>query len=388
MAEDDAGPVVESAADIVHAEHVAAWPHHTPRSSRSRGRDKLPPFNPQPVVFDFDVEPPPTEWLVKGLVPAHGVTLFTGDTATGKTFLGLDLARAVLQGGQWLGRDVRQGSVIVVDAENSKGNIHRRLRALSVVADDLAQLQYYLGSNAQVGDGARHDEWIAGVLAEASNPRLLTLDTAMSSTALTEVNDNSVVTRLLTRIGTIAKAHGCAVLLMHHTRKPQQGQGGGRAAQVLGAGQWRAQAECHIAISKANGDKELSTDEDGTVHSAFELDLTVEKMRDGVEPRPQRVRVETMSHDDRLQTVVVTATDAPRRSEDPARMTKSEHMQEAIRDALRERPMNSRDLGLKVGADHLGSTFKRARGGLVEAGVIAENEAKEWTMLPDPEPEI
>jgi hypothetical protein len=291
-------------------------------------------------------------------------------------------------GGTWLGRDVSPGDAIVVDEENGRAMIHRRLRALGVTSDTAKRLDYFAGNAAQLGDDGRHDEWLHRLMAAATDPRLLVIDTAMSATALNDVNDNTDVGKLLARLGRIVKAYDCAAVLLHHERKAQQGSGGnGRSARVMGANQFRAQVEAHIGVASV-GEKEHTRDPDGTERAAFELDVSVEKLRDGVEPPVQRARIETVSHEDRLQTVQITAADAPPPSEDPARMTKTQLMTAAITVALKAAPLSSADLASAVGCKLDDSTFKRVRRAMDKANVIEKNEADVWTLAIDPEPAI
>jgi hypothetical protein len=69
------------------------------------------------LVFDGDESLRCPEWLAYALVPVEGAGMLFGETNTGKTFTALDLAVRVAAGKPWLGRAVKQGSVVFVEAE-------------------------------------------------------------------------------------------------------------------------------------------------------------------------------------------------------------------------------------------------------------------------------
>lgn len=48
-----------------------------------------------PVVWDEDTLPNPTQWLVRDLIPVGSAGLLVGESRAGKTFLAMDLARAL-----------------------------------------------------------------------------------------------------------------------------------------------------------------------------------------------------------------------------------------------------------------------------------------------------
>jgi hypothetical protein len=60
-----------------------------------------------PVVWDGDVLPNPTQWLVRDLVPMGSAGLLVGESRAGKTFLAIDLARALSKGGLFVTKQAR-----------------------------------------------------------------------------------------------------------------------------------------------------------------------------------------------------------------------------------------------------------------------------------------
>jgi RecA-family ATPase len=88
----------------------------------------------------FAGQPVPQQmWLIPDLIPAGNVTILSGDGATGKSLLALQLAVAVATGGDWLGWTPPVGRVAYVSAEDEIDELHRRLDRM---LPDLTRLGY------------------------------------------------------------------------------------------------------------------------------------------------------------------------------------------------------------------------------------------------------
>jgi hypothetical protein len=87
---------------------------------------KSPPLIP--VYWDGDVPVRGANWLVRDLIPMKASGLLVGESRAGKTFLALDLARALSRGGSFLSKPARQGGTLYLAAE-APGTIPGRLKA-------------------------------------------------------------------------------------------------------------------------------------------------------------------------------------------------------------------------------------------------------------------
>jgi hypothetical protein len=74
-----------------------------------------------------NVEVPEQEWAVENRIPLGYTTLFSGEGASGKSLLQLQLSVAHVLGKDWLGTPVRQGPALFIDAEDNENIIHKRL---------------------------------------------------------------------------------------------------------------------------------------------------------------------------------------------------------------------------------------------------------------------
>lgn len=87
----------------------------------------------------FSGEAPAQEWLVRDTIPAFVPGLFTAQGDTGKGYKTLDLGLQIsggatstlVEGGGWFGRSVEmEGSTVILTAEDSQDEVHRRLNSL------------------------------------------------------------------------------------------------------------------------------------------------------------------------------------------------------------------------------------------------------------------
>jgi len=60
----------------------------------------------------------PVAWLVEGLLPYGGIALIASEAGKGKTWLAMDMCKAVASGKPFLGRATRHTKVLYLDHEN------------------------------------------------------------------------------------------------------------------------------------------------------------------------------------------------------------------------------------------------------------------------------
>nr|WP_255607875.1 AAA family ATPase [Ancylobacter sp. Lp-2] len=88
---------------------------------------------------------PDRPWHVDDLIPAGTVTGLSGDGATGKSTIALQLGVVTVAGGYWLGRSTARGACVYLTAEDDVDEVHRRLdaitRGMEVELADLADLK-------------------------------------------------------------------------------------------------------------------------------------------------------------------------------------------------------------------------------------------------------
>ena len=87
-----------------------------------------PTFNRIINPTDWEGAPiPPQEWIVPDYIPHKTVTLLSGDGATGKSLLGLQIAVARALAREWIGLLPEPGRTLILSAEDDADEMHRRL---------------------------------------------------------------------------------------------------------------------------------------------------------------------------------------------------------------------------------------------------------------------
>lgn len=64
---------------------------------------------------------PPLQWRIKGVLPAHGLAALYGPSASGKSFLAMDMAAAIANGQSWFDCRVSAAPVVYVALEGEAG---------------------------------------------------------------------------------------------------------------------------------------------------------------------------------------------------------------------------------------------------------------------------
>ena len=97
----------------------------------SRGKGSVG-GGPQPLKWYYRGEKvplPPLGWLVQGIVPRHGVGAIAGASGTGKSYVAMELAGALLLGTEFAGHEIKKtGGVLWLAAETPQ-HVPPRLEA-------------------------------------------------------------------------------------------------------------------------------------------------------------------------------------------------------------------------------------------------------------------
>jgi hypothetical protein len=157
---------------------------------------------------------PEPKWIVPGLLPT-GLASLAGRPKLGKSWLALQLAAAVAEGGSFLGRQVQQGPVLFIALEDPPLRLRERVRRLWVERG--AAIQFYTDWPALNGEQGMYK--LEMTLAE-SKPRLVVIDTlARAYDRRIEWNSVSEATEAMGTLQRLAHEHECCILTVDHHRK-------------------------------------------------------------------------------------------------------------------------------------------------------------------------
>jgi len=159
-------------------------------------------------------------YLIEELLPERSLGVLVGDSGLGKSPLVYQMGLCVASGVPFLGRAVRQGSVLFLDFENGLGQVDGMLDglcrhlALSQTPDNLFLWNLNDADSDYVAKGYN----ALNVILE-TKPTLTIVDSLTGLYPEIE-NQNSNATKALQELRGVMRKCGTSILSLHHTRKP------------------------------------------------------------------------------------------------------------------------------------------------------------------------
>jgi hypothetical protein len=166
------------------------------------------------LIPDFD-------YLVDGLIPSGGMISIFGASASGKTFLALDIARAIETGVEWRGRAVKQGLVVYVAAEGASG-FPARLSAYKKTRPDLAYGAFRLIRNCpNLGEVPGDMRALVSSIKSAADehgspPAAIFVDTLSQTLAGANENGDGMTSMIFNCQTLLKEFPGVSVFVIHH----------------------------------------------------------------------------------------------------------------------------------------------------------------------------
>ncbi|MCX5496177.1 AAA family ATPase [Kaistia dalseonensis] len=163
---------------------------------------------------DFD----PVSFVVPRFIPI-GLTLLAGKPKIGKSWLLLNIARAVAQGGVLFGEVTEPGSVLVLALEDNERRLKARLKTM-LGSSPPPETMHMTTKCPRIGEGCEQaiTEWVK----TADRPRLVIVDVLgqvrPKSDSKRAYDDDYAAIGPLKKIADDA---GIAIIVCHHTRKEQ-----------------------------------------------------------------------------------------------------------------------------------------------------------------------
>jgi len=241
------------------------------------------------VAFEtlLSSELPEPQWAVPGFLP-EGVTLLAGKPKMGKSWLALDLALAVAQGGTALGSlPTRGGHVLYLGLEDSRRRMYDRGRKLLGALAPPRELTY-TGIWAPLHEGGLTDleTWLQQ---QQQQVRLVIIDTLArvrpAGTGQVYADDYAVVTPLKQ----LAERHHIAILLIHHLRKSSATD---VMDEVSGTTGLTGAVDCIMVLQRERGQRQATLTitgrdvQDQSLNLTFDEDTARWSLKPPRAPRP------------------------------------------------------------------------------------------------------
>ena len=163
------------------------------------------------------VDRPPLRWMVRGVLPAEGIAALYGPSASGKSFLALDLATAIASGTEWFGCRVNQAGVVYAALEGEAG-FSQRVKAwqLHHSQDIPDALQFIMQPLDLRTDDVTE---LADAVTASGSGGLLVIDTLNRAASGADENSSQDMGQLIDAAKALQSKLGGLVMLIHHSGK-------------------------------------------------------------------------------------------------------------------------------------------------------------------------
>lgn len=174
---------------------------------------KILKFNPVNINDLKYKEFPPQNWLIEGLVPANSLTVLSGTSGVGKTWMLLSIAHSVSTGNPFLEHFTStKGKVLLIEEEDSEQSVQERWKMLGYDLVDNTDFWVLARSQFEIlADLNNLQEFI-----QENDISLVCFDTFRDIFTGDE-NDSSAVSSVVKKFREINKH--ASVLITHHHRK-------------------------------------------------------------------------------------------------------------------------------------------------------------------------
>lgn len=321
---------------------------------------------------------PPLAWCVRGVLPAVGLAGLYGPSASGKSFLAMDMAAAIAEGSCWFDCRVEAAPVVYAALEGEAGF---KLRAQAWEAHKGRTLPAGLQMMMQPFKltDPRDISDLAKVVPAGA---VVFIDTLNRAAPTADENSSKDMGEILEGAKRLQHLINGLVVLVHHTGK-------NTAAGLRGHSSLFAALDCAVEVSR-DGDRR---------------EWKVAKSKDGIDgdAHPFKLQIETLGTDDYGDPVTSCVVTADTNADDIKRVKLPQGgnqrlVYEGIRGLFKDgisgktgapplRPCIELEAAVAAGAarltcqtDRRATRTREAITGLVSRGVLGLNEGFLWTV--------
>jgi hypothetical protein len=190
--------------------------HHARLAGWTPDRETASEANRYTLSTPSDLKTRPLQtWRVKRVLPAIGVAAIYGPSASGKSFLALDLAAAIATGSHWFANKTEMAPVVYVMLEG-EGAIRNRIAALEAAKGPLPDKRF--GVVTQPFQLTIPQD-VTDLIAVIPDGATIFIDTLNRAAPSSDENSSKEMGQILQAAKQLQAATGGLVVVVHHTGK-------------------------------------------------------------------------------------------------------------------------------------------------------------------------
>ena len=184
---------------------------------------------------------PPREMIIEPLIATNSVNMMYAHRGTGKTWVGLSMAKAVALGDDFLAYRVPEArSVLFIDGEMPLADLKERVKAvgaddidnLEILSSEVLHREFHALNISREEDQMLISAMLDQLAEQDRKPALIIMDNLSSLRRGVEENDNSALDSILQWLVSL-RHKGYATLLVHHAGKLGDQRGASRLEDPL-----------------------------------------------------------------------------------------------------------------------------------------------------------
>lgn len=211
-----------------------------------------PLWTPQPVERLLALADEPVDWVWDGVIATGDLSLLAAFMKTGKSTLVYPLVVAIARGEPFLGRNTRQGGVLIIPIEEQEQDAGRRLKKLGVRPG--VEPIYFEKTLPKDDIGLKRVQKFI----QEKGIVLVVLDSLPHWWGVQSENDNAQILSAMSPLLNLARQTKAAVLPTHHTSKygdynSETGETGGSGRSIRGGGALFGLIDQALIMSRKHG---------------------------------------------------------------------------------------------------------------------------------------
>lgn len=217
---------------------------------------------------DQVIKLPPVQWRIKNRLPSRGLAMVFGQSASGKSFLVLDMLQSLAFGHDWFGHKVKQCSVTYVALEGEAG-VAGRIKAYLTRHGSIPANIHYVAQPFNISDDDDIEELAEAILAVGAGG-VVVVDTLSRAIPGLDENGSKDMGLIIAGAKKLQERVGGLLLLIHHTGKDT-------SKGVRGHSSLFAALDCAIEVKRTGDHREwvIAKSKDGADGATHPFELEV-----------------------------------------------------------------------------------------------------------------